>query len=255
MIRRALVRAPGATLAAGERTHLARVPIGTARAAAQHAAYVAALEALGVAVTVLPALDTFPDATFVEDALLVFPELSVLTRPGAASRAAEPALIAPHAPADRPCIPLAAGRLDGGDVLGAGRRVFVGLSTRTDAAGAAALAALLEPRGYTVTTVSLADALHLKTAVTALGDDTLVVSRGWLPAPPPGFAVIDADPAEPFGANLLWVNGTALAQAAAPRTAARVAAAGFVVVLVEQDEFAKAEAGLTCLSVLIPDAA
>ncbi len=255
MIVRALVRTPSASLADGERTHLDRVPIDFARALEQHRAYRAALVSFGVELMLLPELGGHPDAVFVEDALLAFPESFVLTRPGAASRAAEPQAIAPHVGDDRPLVRLAQGRLDGGDVLRAGRRVFVGLSSRTDRDGAEALREALDPHGYSVEALAMADALHLKTAVTALGDDTLVVSRVWLPEPPAGYRIIDADPAEPAGANLLWANGRALAQADAPRTIDAVRAAGFDVTALEVSEFAKAEAGLTCMSVLIPAAA
>ncbi len=248
----ALVRLPSPDLADGERTHYDRLLIDFARALDQHTAYRVALEAMGIAVTVLPALTGFPDAVFVEDALLAFPDLFVLTRPGAASRASEPDAIAPYVPADRPLVRMEAGRLDGGDVLFAGRRVLVGLSSRTDAAGVAELQRLLQPHGYAVETVTMPRALHLKSAMTALGDDTLVVARGWVPDPPPGFHIIDADPDEPSGANMLWANGRALGQAGSPRTIARVAAAVFDVTPVDNGEFAKAESGLTCMSVLIP---
>lgn len=248
----AIVRLPHPSLADGERTFLDRIPIDFARAEAQHAAYRAAIAAAGVSVRVLPALDGFPDAVFVEDALLAFAEIVVLSRPGAVSRAGEPALFAPHVPDDRPCVALAAGRLDGGDVLVLGRQVFVGLSSRTDPTGIAALTDVLEPFGYAVTALALGRALHLKTAMTGLGDDTLVVSTGWAAAVPPGFRTVKAHPDEPFGANLLWLGDRALGQADAPRTLERVAAAGFAVTAIDVSEFAKAEAGLTCLSVLVP---
>ena len=248
----AILRAPAPSLAEGERTHLGRAPIDFPLALTQHAAYAAALHDCSVAVTVLPALPHHPDACFVEDTAIILPELSVLTRPGAPSRADEPAAIAPHLPADRPTARLPDGRLDGGDVLVAGKLVLVGLSSRTDVDGATALADQLAPHGYRVETIPMPAALHLKTAMTALGSDTLVVNRGWVPEPPLGMRVIDAQPSEPFGANLLWVNGHAFAQAAAPRTAELVARAGFDVSPLDISEFAKAEAGLTCLSLLVP---
>ena len=251
--RSALVRLPSPDLADGERTHYDRLPIDFPRALEQHAVYRSVLEAMDIAVTVLPALSGFPDAVFVEDALLAFPSLCVLTRPGAASRAAEPDAIAAHAPTDRPLMRMEAGRLDGGDVLFAGQRVLVGLSSRTDSDGAAELQRLLHPLGYTVETVVMLKALHLKSAMTALGDDTLVVARGWVPDPPLGFRIIDSDPDEPSGANMLWANSSALGQAASPKTIARVKAAGFDVTAVDNGEFAKAESGLTCMSVLIPE--
>ena len=251
----ALVRRPHSSLAEGERTYLDRAPIDFARAAMQHAAYVAALETAGVDVLVLPALDGFPDACFVEDVLIALPEAFIVTRPGAASRRDETAHILPHLPADRPVAQLAGGRLDGGDVIVAGRRIFVGASSRTDAEGVAALAAITGLLGYCIEVLALGGALHLRTVMTLLGDDTLVVSRGWASELPHGFQIIDAHAEEPFGANFLWLGDRALAQVDAPHTAAQVAVAGFQLVPVDISEFAKAEAGLTCLSVLVPSAA
>ncbi len=248
----ALARQPAAGLADGLRTHLDRLPIDEALAARQHRAYVAALEAMGVAVTVLPPLDGFPDGVFVEDAVLAFAEAFVLTRPGALERAAEPDAIAVYLPPGRPVLRLAGGRIDGGDVLRIGKTVFVGLSSRTDTAGAAALAEAIRPFGYNVDAFDIGQSLHLKTAVTALDAETLLANPSWV-TPPAGYHVIACDPAEPFGANIVAANGKVLAQGSAPRTAERIAAAGYDVASVDVSEFAKAEAGLTCMSVLIPD--
>lgn len=247
----ALLRRPSAGLAAGLRTHLERQPIDDALAARQHDAYAATLDRCGVATKVLPALAGHPDAVFVEDALLAFPGVFVLTRPGASERAGEPDSLAPHLPGDRPVVRLASGRLDGGDVLTVRRRVFVGLSSRTDKEGALALQRALTPYGYIVETVTVAGSLHLKTAMTAIGDVTIIHNPEWV-TPPTGFRAIACDPAEPFASNVLWVNGKVLAQANAPRTVEILRRYGVDVVPVDVSELAKAEAGLTCMSVLIP---
>ncbi len=249
---RALTRLPGPKLAHAELTHLARQPIDLALALKQHAAYRAALEGLGLSVEVMPALEGFPDAPFVEDVALSFPELNVVCRPGAASRSGEVDAFVAHLGIDRPLHRLTApATLDGGDVLRVGREVFVGLSTRTTAAAVEQLASALARHGYRVHRVRVPGALHLKTAVTALPDGRLVMNRAWVEAGAfEGFTVVDVDPREPFAANCLHAGGAVLH--AFPATATRLERAGFEVRLLELSEFGKAEAGLTCLSVVVP---
>lgn len=177
----------------------------------------------------------------------------MVLRPGAASRRAEVETVAAALPDDRPAVRLAAGTVDGGDVLTVGRRVFVGLSTRTDADGLAALAAALRPHGYSVEGVPVPGALHLKTAVTALDAETLAINPRWVdPAAFTGFRTLAVAQDEPFAANTLSLGGRLLVQAATPRTAERLAAAGYAPVPLDISEFAKAEAGLTCLSLIAP---
>lgn len=251
----AILRAPSPELGAGERTHLDRAPIDMRLAERQHEAYASSLRAAGLSVTVLPALPGRGDACFVEDTALILPELSILTRPGAASRADEPDQIAPHLPPDRPVVPLPRGRLDGGDVLWIGRTLFVGVSSRTDGEGARALAEVTAPFGYRVNTIPIAHALHLKTAMTHAGGETVLINRLWVPSPPLGMRTLEVDPAEPFGANLLLANDHRFVQWSAPVTAARLAAQGLHADFLDISEFAKAEAGLTCLSLLVPERA
>ena len=253
---RCLTRRPSRRLAHGERTHLERVSIDFSLAEAQHEAYRAALSHNGAALIELPALDAHPDAVFVEDVVLALPEVFILCRPGAASRAAEPALLAPHLPKDRPVARLdAQATLDGGDVLCVGRTLFVGISTRTNAAAVAALASVVSRFGYRVEAVQTTGALHLKTAVTALASDLLLMNPAWLAGDAfPGWRRIHVDPGEPFAGNSLGIGDALFMQSAHQRTAEHVAAAGFAVDLMDISEFAKAEAGLTCLSVIIPAA-
>jgi dimethylargininase len=250
----AITRRPGADLARVQLTHLPRVPIDPDVAEAQHAAYRAALAALGLALIDLPALPGFPDAVFVEDGLLALPEVFVVCRPGAPSRAGEVASLEAAAPADRPVRRLEApARLDGGDVLRIARTLYVGLSSRTNAAAADQLQALLAPFGYGVEAVGLAGALHLKTAVTAPDDETLLFNPAWVdPAPFGARRRIEVAPAEPFAANALAVAGRVFVQAVHPLTAERLATAGFDVQAIDTRELAKAEAGLTCMSVIVP---
>jgi dimethylargininase len=253
---RAILRRPSASMESGERTHLDRAPIDPALALAQHAAYAEALSAAGAQVMVLEGDDALPDCAFVEDVALTLPELCVVLNPGAASRRAEVDAVAAVLPRDRPVDRLAAGTMDGGDVLVVGRRIFAGLSTRTTREGIEALAAAVAPHGYQVTGVPVPGALHLKTAVTALDRETLAINPAWIdPAAFPGFRLITTAEGEPFGGNTLTVGATLFVQAATPRTAAAIAAAGFAPQPLEIGEFAKAEAGLTCLSLIAPASA
>ena len=254
----ALVRRPAPALATScELTHIDRVPIDFARIDAQHAAYVATLRDAGLAVVELPPLPEHPDSVFVEDAAVVLGDLAILTRPGAASRLDEPARLRPalESLGLRIASMAAPATLDGGDVLRIGRRLFVGQGTRTNADGIAQLAALAAPLGFEVVAVPLGPSLHLKTAVTALDDDTVLVDRhGVDPAVFEGMAVIDVDPTEPFAANVLRLPDALVVNAAFPATRRLVEAharsRGIAVMAVDIGEFGKAEAGLTCLSVV-----
>lgn len=248
----ALTRPLAPSIVHCELTHLDRRPIDFALAVEQHERYEAALPALGCRVERLPATPDLPDSVFVEDAAVVVDECAVITRPGALSRRPETASVAA---ALRPYRRLheirEPGTLDGGDVLRLGRHVYVGLSSRTNAAGADQLEAALAPYGYTVERVVTRDCLHLKTAATPLGDDRLLLNPCWVDGTVFGGASwIEVDPGEPGAANVLCVGDTVLCPAAASRTRARLEAHGFTVVTVDVSELAKAEAGLTCCSLV-----
>jgi dimethylargininase len=249
----ALTREVPARIADCELTHLERVPIDRARAVVQHAAYETALRAAGCTIERFPATPDLPDSVFVEDAAVVFDEVAVITRPGAPSRRPETASVAAGLATYRPMRAIGApATIDGGDVLRVGRRVFVGLSSRTTAEGAHQLRAVLAPFGYAVETIVATGCLHLKSAVTAIDDDRLLVNPEWVDASRfAGFDVLNVDPAEPFAANVLRIGGVALCAAAYPRTRARLEAAGISTVPVDVSELAKAEAGLTCCSLIV----
>lgn len=236
-----------------ELTYRERVPIDPARAAAQHAAYETALEAAGCRLVRLPAAPELPDAVFVEDTAVVTDEVAVLARPGAASRRPEVEAVGRVLVSHRPVRRIEApGTLDGGDVLRVGRDVFVGESARTNAAGAAGLRAILEPLGYTVRTVPVTGCLHLKSAATLLTGSTLILNPDWVdPARFEGYRTVAVDPAEPYAANVLAVGDTALVAGGHPATARRIRAEGVGVVEVDLSELAKAEAGITCCSLLV----
>ncbi len=248
----ALVREVGAAIAEGERTHVERVPIDVERARAQHAAYVATLAELGCEVVRLPAAAEWPDAVFVEDTVVVLDEVAVAARPGAPSRRAEVPSVVEAVRADRPVMEIAApGTLDGGDVLVAGRTLFVGRSGRTNDEGVEQMERIGRAHGYEVRPVDFRGCLHLKSAATCLDDQTLLVHRPWVDVEAlSGLELIDVDPAEPGAANALAVGGVVLVAERFPRTAERLAGTGYEVRTLAADELARAEGGLTCCSVI-----
>jgi dimethylargininase len=249
----AITHFPSPELARCQLTHLERVPIDFGRAVDQHAAYQAALTASGVTVVTLDANRDSPDGCFIEDTAIVLDEVAVLTPMGTPARAAEPAGVAPELRKHRDVLhigPPAA--LEGGDVLRLGRTLFVGTSGRTNPDGVTALADAVRRFGYRVEPVPVTGCLHLKTAVTALPDDSLLVNPRWLPAGSfPGIPTVNVDPAEPWGANVVRIGNHVVASSAFPRTIDRIRSRGFTVHPVDLIEFAKAEGGVTCLSLLV----
>ena len=249
----ALCRQVSPAIADCELSFIDREPIDLALATHQHAAYVAALRGLGVVVHELPAEPELPDSVFVEDTVLLFDELAVLTRPGAVSRRAEVAAITPAVQAIRSQVGgiEAPGTLDGGDVLRIGHRVFVGQSARSNSAAIAQLADLLLPFGYAVQAVPMHDCLHLKSAVTALDDHSVLVNPDWLDTSAfAGYRQIRIANSEPHAANVLRAGADILMPACFPQTRAIVQAAGFAAHGVDVSELQKAEGAVTCCSVL-----
>lgn len=248
----AITRGVSAGIAACELTHVERQAIDLERARAQHRAYEEALGRAGCRVESLPALDDLPDSVFVEDVAIVLDEIAIVTRPGAESRRPETAHIAPVlANHRRVSFIQAPGTLDGGDVLVVGRTIFVGLSSRSNQAAIDQVQELLAPYDYTVKGVQVTGCLHLKSAVTQVGADTLLVNPAWIDkAHFPGMKIIEIDPSEAYAANALLVGGTVITQPAYPKTQARLEAAGIHPVLVDESELGKAEGALTCCSLL-----
>ena len=237
-----------------ELTHLPRATIDVNRARAQHAAYEQCLIEAMCPVERLVADASMPDSVFIEDIAVVFDELALITRPGAASRRAETPEVAEALARYRTLRYIESpGCVDGGDVLVVRERVFVGRSSRTNAAGIEQMRHILDPYGHTVeeVEVEVTACLHLKSAVTAVADDVLLMNRAWTPADRfPGFTIIDVDPAERFAANALPIGGLVIFPAAFPRTAQRLEARGFHVRTVDVSELAKAEGGVTCCSLV-----
>jgi len=249
----ALVREVGSDLARCELTFLERAAIDLARARDQHRAYTAALSSLGCSLEWLPPLPGHPDGVFVEDTAVVLPEVAIVTRPGAASRRGETASVAAALRHYRPLAHIEApGTLEGGDVLQVGRTLHVGSSGRTNAAGIAQLTGALAAHDYQVQAVAMRGCLHLKSACSFIPPDILLVNPDWVDAGV--FArlrVITVAESEPHAANTLTVAGTTLVSAAYPQTAARLAAAGVAVRVIDVSELHKAESALTCMSLLL----
>lgn len=248
----AITREVSPTLAACELTHVARSPIDVDRARAQHRAYQRALAALGCEVLTLDAQPSMPDAVFVEDVAVILDEVAVMTRPGAASRRDEGGSVAELLQRYRPLRSIEApGTLDGGDVLRVGRTLFVGRSGRSNAEGIAQLAHISGEFGYDVRAVPIRGCLHLKSAVTALRDDALLLQPAWVDAAAfPGFAVIEVDAGEEHAANVLRIGDTVVMPQAFPRTRQRLLDAGVDVVTVDVSELQKAEGATTCCSLV-----
>lgn len=248
----AITREVTPAIARAELTHLARAPIDIATARAQHADYERALASLGCSVRRLPAGDDMADGVFVEDTAVVFDEIAIIARPGAESRRAETADVEEALKHHRLLGHIEApGTLDGGDVLAVGRSVFVGSTSRTNAAGIEQLRRLLEYFGYSLRTVPVRGCLHLKAAVTAVADETLLMNREWVPADEfGGLDIVDVHPDEPRAANVVRVNSRLLCAAAFPRTRERLERRGHAVTSVEMSEIAKAEGAVTCCSLL-----
>jgi len=228
-------------------------PLDPSLARRQHRAYQDALEAGGFTTSLLAADESHPDGSFIEDAALVVGGRALVARPGHVSRRGE---VPPVAAALGEMMPVdtveAPGILDGGDVLVVGSRVFVGLSSRTNRAGIDSLVRFAGP-DREVVPVDVSGVLHLKSAVTALDYGTLLMEPGMVdPGRFDGFRIIYTPPEEFHAANVVRLpDGSILAAAGSPRSAGLIADAGFEVRTVDVSEFARADGGLTCLSVRI----
>jgi dimethylargininase len=252
----AITRPPTDALARCELTYLERRPIDAARALEQHRRYEAALRSLGAEVVSLPPEDSLPDACFVEDTALVLDEVVVMANPGAESRRGEvesvAEALAPYRRVERVDDDA---KFDGGDVLRVGCTVYVGLArriARTNEAGADAIRRIVVPLGYQLKVVPFDGCLHLQSAVTRIGSRAVLVNPDWVdPAAFEPLSVVHASPREPGGANALFAGGKVIVAQSAPETAETLRRGGYDVLALDVSEFEKAEAGLTCLSLLI----
>lgn len=253
MLRHAIARQPGANFIAG----LTRIDLGApslALALEQHAAYCAALRECGLEVEVLAPDPAHPDACFVEDCAIVLREGAILTRPGAPSRAGEvaslaPALLRHHPSPERIEAP---GTLDGGDICEAGGHVFIGVSHRTNEAGAAQLAQWLAGLGHASSIVDIRgidSILHLKSGLAHLHGDRLLLIEEL--AEHPAFARFErilVAPDEAYAANAVQVNERVLVARGHPKLEARLRELGYATIALDMSEYAKLDGGLSCLS-------
>jgi dimethylargininase len=252
----AITRLPSPRMNECELSYAQRVPIDYGRALAQHAAYREMLAESGAEVVVLSPSDEFPDCVFVEDTAVVLDEVGIIASPGATSRRGEveavEEAIRPHRPIEWIRLPAT---LDGGDVLVVGRTVFVGVSGRTNGAGIAAMHEIVAPLGYRVWPIEIHGCLHFKSACTALDDRTLIVNPDWLDGGSlrelsQRYRVMPIPASEPFAADVLRLGAKICSLSAHPRTADLIRGLGFEVRTIELSEFAKAEGGVTCLSIV-----
>ncbi len=248
----AIVRELSASMGNCELSFVDRAEIDMDLARRQHAAYQQALVDSGCRVIVLPAEDAMPDAVFVEDVAIVLDEVAIMTRPGAESRRGEGRAVAAALSAHRPLRAIEApGTLDGGDVMRVGRTLYVGQSARSNAAAVAQLREFIAAFGYTVESVPIRDCLHLKSAVTAVADHSLLVNPDWVDVNAfSGFRLIEIDPQEPHAANALRIGDSLIYPSCFPRTQARLQAAGIKVDALDVSELQKAEGAVTCCSLV-----
>jgi dimethylargininase len=250
----ALVRLPASNLADGELTHLARTPVDVELADKQWEQYVAALEAEGFTTVEVPAADDHADSVFVEDAVVMLGSTAVITSPGAPSRRGELDGVREAVAGLGDAVAVTSislpGTLDGGDVLKVGKTIYVGRGGRTNAEGIRQFRAIATAAGYAVVAVPVSRVLHLKSAVTALPDGTVI---GYAPnvEHPELFERFLAVPEETGSAVVVLSDDAVLMASSAPLTAALIEDLGYRVVTVDVSEFEKLEGCVTCLSVRI----
>jgi dimethylargininase len=248
----AITRAVSPALANCELSFIARHPIDLNIAEAQHRSYEKLLVNLGARVISLPAEADLPDSMFVEDPAIVLDELAVILPLGTPARRLEAASLARALePYRRLAYITLPGTMEGGDVLRIGRKIYAGLSRRTNEEGIRQLRGLLAPYDYDVIAVPVTGCLHLKSAVTLLGRNTLLANRSWFDTSSfTGYQWIDVAPGEPHAANALAVANQIIFPASFPHTKARMEAQGFSTIPLDISELQKAESGLTCSSLL-----
>jgi dimethylargininase len=248
----AITRAVSSSITQCELSYIERKPIDLEKARAQHHAYEALLAKLGARVISLPEERDLPDSIFVEDPAIVLDEVAVICSPGTETRRKEAAslaaALAPHRKLAHIKLP---GILEGGDVLRVGRKLFAGITQRSNPEGIRQLAVIAAAYGYDLLGVPVSGCLHLKSAVTYLGKNTLLGNRAWFQWQRlQGFDWVEVDPGEPHAGNALLVGETIIFPASFPKTRARIEARGFRVEPLDISELQKAESGLTCSSLL-----
>lgn len=248
----AITRKVSSSLANCELSFIERKPIDLEKARAQHHAYEQLLAKLGARVISLPEEAALPDSMFVEDPAIVLDEVAIMCPLGTESRRKEAATIAAALEKFRKLAYVKLpGTLEGGDVLQVGKKIFAGITARSNPEGIRQLAVIVEHFGYEVTAVPVTGCLHLKSAVSGLGRNTLLANRRWFDAKRmEGFEWVDVDASEPHAANALTIHDSVIFPASFAKTRALLEARGFPVLPLEIGELQKAESGLTCSSLL-----
>ena len=247
---KALVRHPSPCLNDGLVTHIERSKVNYELAVRQWRHYVDVLQDFGWSITHAPSVDECPDGVFIEDAIVMYEGTAILTRPGSDTRKPEVASIEPIVAQLGYAIHhiVAPGTLDGGDVLKVADTIYIGQGARTNSEGIKQFRAIVAPLGATVIAVAMTKALHLKSAVTALPDGTII---GWLPVvdDPTVFAQFMSMPEE-SGAHVVIIDDNHLLMASdAPQSAEILRSMGYLVTTVDISEYEKLEGCVTCLSV------
>jgi dimethylargininase len=254
MIRRAIVRGVPDSFSRALSASTPASPIDVALARAQHAAYCAALEASGLTLITVAADEQYPDCCFVEDLAVIGDGVALITRPGAPSRRGETPAVAAVLPGDLAVEAVhEPATIEGGDCMRVGDTIYVGRSSRTNAAGIARLAAVFGPRGLRVVAVDLPEGvLHLKCVCSPLGGDRILLARESVPATTfRGAELVWVPASETYAANAVAVGAHVVIAAEHPRTADALAAAGFEVHPVPTSEVRKADGSLTCQSIVL----
>jgi dimethylargininase len=249
----AITRAVSRSIADCELTHLERVAIDLETARKQHLQYERALRSVGCEVVSLPEMPHLPDSVFVEDAAIVLDEVAIITNPGAVSRQPEVDSIAEVLKKYRKLVRITTpGNVDGGDVLVVGKRIYVGLSSRSNTAAIKQMQTALAEFGYLVIGVEVTGCLHLKSAVTLVAEDTLLINPEWVDKTQfENVDFIEIDGSEPAAANCVLIGDFVIFPTSFPKTQKKLQEKGLKLVLVDADELAKAEGAVTCCSLLL----
>lgn len=249
----AITRAISESITNCELTHLERAPIDLQIARAQHQQYKSALKAIGCKVISLPELPQFPDSVFVEDTAVILDEVAIITNPGAVSRQPEIDSIVEVLQQYRKLIRIESpATVDGGDVLVVGKKIYVGLSSRSNNEAVEQMQSSLKDFGYKVIGVEIMGCLHLKSAVTAISAEMLLINPNWVDKNL--FAemkFIEVDENEPSAANGLLIGDAVIYPTAFPKTQRKLEENGIKLILVDADELAKAEGAVTCCSLIL----
>jgi dimethylargininase len=251
MFTKAIVRTPGKSLVNGlsDSKHLGTPDYS--KAIIQHQQYIEALKSCGLKITVLDPCEEYPDSTFVEDVALITPKCTIMTRPGADSRRGEVTKMTKTLESQFNNLEYieSPGTIEAGDIMMVGDHYYVGLSERTNLQGAEQLIAILVRYGLKGSTVRLTEVLHLKTGLSYLENNRLVVCGEFKNDPVfSGFEQIEIPESESYAANCIWVNDNVIIPSGYPMTKQKVSATGYNVLEVDVSEFKKLDGGLSCLS-------